>query len=397
MQKNKRTLHLFTSEYPYGNKSETFIETEIIYLSKHFDNIILYPKTTQTIIRETPSNVSVNNFRSEFDYSKKSKLFIALKYFSTFCEILTSEVYNKKKIKGLKFLIDYLLIQLIEFRSFKHVKFNKGDVFYDYWFSNATLMLAIAKRKHIINHFFARAHAFDIYDESWGEYGLPYRNSKIKEVAKVFVISDYGLKYFKAKIKPNYTDKLELSRLGVHCYPQIQTIKNFNNKIIVSCSSVSKRKGVDKIIDVLKRIELPLHWIHFGDGTEFNKTKAKISDLPNNITAELKGHISNKEIISFYQNYKVDLFLTLSESEGIPVSIMEAISFGIQIAAYPVGGIPEIVIPNKTGYLLKDNNTEYLEIIRALNYPIPKNTIKEFYSCNFNAEKNYSEFVKKLC
>ena len=46
-----------------------------------------------------------------------------------------------------------------------------------------------------------------------------------------------------------------------------------------------------------------------------------------------------------------DLFVNMSLSEGIPVSIMEAISFGIPIIATNVGGNAEIV-NDETGVLI---------------------------------------------
>ena len=49
----------------------------------------------------------------------------------------------------------------------------------------------------------------------------------------------------------------------------------------------------------------------------------------------------------------VDLFLTVSANEGIPVSIMEAQSFGIPVIATDVGGISEIVNNVNGSYFLQ--------------------------------------------
>ncbi len=53
----------------------------------------------------------------------------------------------------------------------------------------------------------------------------------------------------------------------------------------------------------------------------------------------LRGGISNAEVFQFYRDNKVDLFVNASTSEGLPVSIMEAISFGIPSIATNVGGL----------------------------------------------------------
>ena len=59
------------------------------------------------------------------------------------------------------------------------------------------------------------------------------------------------------------------------------------------------------------------------------------------------------------------MFINVSSTEGIPVSIMEAMSFGIPVIATAVGGTPEIV-NNENGYLLsKDPSAKELaEVIQ---------------------------------
>ena len=53
----------------------------------------------------------------------------------------------------------------------------------------------------------------------------------------------------------------------------------------------------------------------------------------------------------------VDLFLNVSEYEGVPVSVMEAQSFGIPVIATAVGGTPEIV-NEENGFLLPENPSQ---------------------------------------
>lgn len=56
------------------------------------------------------------------------------------------------------------------------------------------------------------------------------------------------------------------------------------------------------------------------------------------------------------------MFINVSSSEGLPVSIMEACSFGIPIIATNVGGTAEIVQAGVNGILLKEQfETEVLK------------------------------------
>jgi len=65
-------------------------------------------------------------------------------------------------------------------------------------------------------------------------------------------------------------------------------------------------------------------------------------------------------------NYKeYDLYLFTSKFEGIPISILEALSLGFPIVSSNVGGISEIIKDNETGFLVDDiyNPNAYLEKI----------------------------------
>ena len=71
-------------------------------------------------------------------------------------------------------------------------------------------------------------------------------------------------------------------------------------------------------------------------------------------------------VISFYQDNRIDLFVSLSESEGLPVSMMEAMNHGIPVVSKDVGGVREIVIDGETGFIVpKESSLE--EIAKSIN------------------------------
>ena len=99
----------------------------------------------------------------------------------------------------------------------------------------------------------------------------------------------------------------------------------------------------------------------------------------------------------------IDLFINVSETEGIPVSIMEAMSFGIPCIATNVGGNPEIV--NATNGFLISANPSVEEIKKVLIDFMQLNTEKHIelrrnarktWEQNFNAESNYTQFFSEL-
>lgn len=126
--------------------------------------------------------------------------------------------------------------------------------------------------------------------------------------------------------------------------------------------------------------------------------------LPNNISVEFKGNIKNSDLMRIYVNNQFDLFVNVSISEGIPVSIMEALSFGIPCVATNVGGTNEIVTHGYNGWLLDENfRKEELENIIRAYWNLNNEQILKLRDCaysswknKYDAEKNYSIFINKL-
>ena len=91
----------------------------------------------------------------------------------------------------------------------------------------------------------------------------------------------------------------------------------------------------------------------------------------------------------------MDMFINVSANEGVPVSIMEAISYDIPVVATNVGGTSEVVTP-ETGLLLSSNPSPK-EIKEAM---LKINTLnlspREFWARNYNADVNYRSFAQML-
>ena len=120
-----------------------------------------------------------------------------------------------------------------------------------------------------------------------------------------------------------------------------------------------------------------------------------------NVEFEFKGYFQNRAIYDFYKNNKIDLFMNVSESEGVPVSIMEAMSCHIPIVAPDVGGISDMLISNVNGVLLS-SEAKVIEIAQALEkiemFKSDKirNNSYEIYQDKYSAKKNYTLFLAKI-
>ncbi|MBN1602858.1 MAG: glycosyltransferase [Chitinispirillaceae bacterium] len=88
-----------------------------------------------------------------------------------------------------------------------------------------------------------------------------------------------------------------------------------------------------------------------GDGPLYQELLQKVEDL-NLKNFTLLGRVDDMD--QFYT--KIDLFMNTSMHEGIPMTILEAMSRGIPVIASHVGGIPEIIKNGVEGFLIQDRD-----------------------------------------
>ena len=99
-----------------------------------------------------------------------------------------------------------------------------------------------------------------------------------------------------------------------------------------------------------------------------------------------------------------DLFVLPSDYEGLPMGILEAMSFGLPVVASNVGGVSEIVINDQTGYAVQNTLEEFTgSISRILEdeklYARMKQNAEERFEKELTAEemlKGYLKIYKKI-
>jgi glycosyltransferase involved in cell wall biosynthesis len=282
------------------------------------------------------------------------------------------------------------------------IDIKKNNYFYSFWFSHQATILSIMVKNKFIKGYFSRAHKFDLYENIGHENYIPFRKLQLKTANKVFTVSQSGSEYLR-KLYPKFSSKIDFSRLGVKQIANNPNIEQ-NSAVyrIISISNLVPVKRVDLIIEILKHLKKDYEWVHFGDGflMEVLQKQAFNINIPN-VKICLEGSKQNYEVMDFLKNNHVSVLLNTSISEGVPFSIMEAISFGIPVVATDVGGTSEIV-NNSVGRLIEahfdpqkiaeliDNNIEQWIDIEF------RKKIQDNWNEKFNANKNYFEFGKNI-
>ena len=388
-----KSLCLYTAQFPYG-QGEQFLETEIKYLSKSFEKVFIFPFKVGGSKRIVPDNVFVVRITEFNGYTAQKAIKYFGKWFIPFFRE-TLKFNNLKKSLSLTLKKGYQSEKLFDYLKTNNLK---DSIHYTYWFEKWTTILSVLKNKNKIKMLISRAHRYDLYTERSENKFIPYRKFQLKHIDNLFLISKQGLNYISKKY-PKYKLKYKLSYLGTADYGMYSSKKKLI-PVLVSCSFIVPIKRLYLIAEALKNISFSLKWIHIGDGPERSKIENICKTLPKNIEVEFKGHLTNYEVLSFYKKNYVTAFINVSESEGLPVSIMEAISFGIPIIATDVGGVSEIVNP-KTGKLIPEDISvgklsETIEEMLKENEKWNRGKIREFWYNNFNAEKNYTKFISEI-
>lgn len=406
---NKSNILLFiTGGFPYGN-GETFIENEINQLSTLFDKVIIVSHDTKSKEkRNIPDNISIVRemyFLTFFEKVIALKCVFSRKFLYEIAIIKFK--YKKRLTLG---ILKTMILSLFNAQRLKLIydklinQYKSENVFcYSYWCNDSALSLSLLKEKNKNLKAFSRIHRWDVYfEESKYDY-LPFRHFIYKKLDAIFSISLDGIKYAEINWKLNDVKKFKLSRLGVNNKFEIGFTSNDIFKL-VSCSNLIPVKRVELIMDSLKVLEnVSLEWIVIGDGYLREELEHQISKLPISIKVNFLGRVHNKQIYELYDELNPQLFINLSSSEGVPVSIMEAISFGIPVIATNVGGTREIV-NNENGCLLEANPSR-LEVASKIqefyNLSVQEKTQKrkaafDTWDNKYNANKNYNQFLEDI-
>lgn len=411
----KRNLVMFTKTYPYG-KGEAFIGQEIEIASQFYERIIIYCCQVldfKEVPRKVPQNVTVIAIKA------KSKMEIFWKSIGILLsnerrQCLLNELKRNRGLKKYLFATYFYAKTLAIYdeckECFKYYIDEKSlYTFYSYWFFDiayvAILMqeqFSLKERSKIIT----RAHGYDLYEERNPIGYFPFREQMLDKMDAVYACSIQGREYLRQRY-PENCSKIKTSYLGTMNKEECEDKHRTDYFHIVTCSYIVPVKRVKKVAEACKILEKRLNnikWTCFGDGSLKEELVKYCNSNFTTTKVEFKGFCSNQEVLDFYNREYIDLFVNVSSSEGLPVSIMEAMSYGIPCIATDVGGTSEIVEDCETGFLLKED-FEIRQLSDKLYnfFTMPEAEqksmrvrCKERWRKNFEAESTYIEFYKKI-
>lgn len=361
-----KNVLFITTSFPYP-PGEQFIEDELCYWSADKDlSLSILPLLAKGVPRAVPENVQIDlglarkNSRSLKAFNHLLALFS--KYY--WMELLQAYSLGRLSLPVardcLRAVADMLrykvaLASIVE-------KINGPVYIYSYWNNSASFAAALLRERGVVCKLFSRLHGYDLYEQRTKNNYHPLKRGLLGRFDKLLPVSAQGGRYLQ-DVYGLKIEKIQVLPLGVSV-PRAKAHTSAEGCLnIISVSFCVSVKRIDKLVDAIGLLSqrcprLQIDWVHIGGGAMFDEIKALAERVltEQNIKWRFVGNLDKSKVLEFYQSSPVDVLVNSSDSEGVPVSIMEAMSFGVPAIAPDVGGVSELVDPN-VGFLLPESPT----------------------------------------
>ncbi len=355
-----KKLLLISDNYPFGINESTFILPELPALAGRFEVVVASCNCVDEQTAVVPEGIKVIRVKMNNTTQKITGRIRALAdpaFYRECARIFRSgeKIANRLAwshsyyAAGENFAVDL-------HRQLKAMNWQP-DIIYSYW--HMTPLYGVLRRRKWFGSpaVVARAHGRDIY-EYRNRYGWQsFKPEADKLLDGVFLACRAAYDYYGSHFSVT-EGKMHVAVLGADGEGKVEIIPDETLRLF-SCSNVIPLKRVGLIVEALSIInDIKVSWTHVGDGDQMEyvqRLAAEKLDSKPNISYEFPGRLPNNAVRELLGSGRFDHFITVTETEGgVPVSIVEAYTFGIPAIATDVGGVPEIV-DNDNGFLLSEN------------------------------------------
>lgn len=218
-----------------------------------------------------------------------------------------------------------------------------------------------------IAHFFHKKVLMHIHGGGFKSYynrNNSFVNKIIGKCDGIIALSTVWESFFKEKFPDIPVYVLE----NVIAPPEIKTIEKDNKLHLLFLGLITKEKGVFDLLEVIKNNNSDykdIIMLHVAGNGEIDSLKETITEFDIADCVKYEGWVNGSRKTELLN--ECDVFILPSYTEGLPLSILEAMSYHKPIISTPVGGIPSIVENGVNGTLITPGN--HAEIENALrNY-----------------------------
>ena len=204
------------------------------------------------------------------------------------------------------------------------------------------------------------AHANDIFAPRDFEIGL----DKLVDAARIIVtVTDYAARFLRERF-PNRADRIYRVYNGLNLSEFGRTDFSFTPPLIVAVGRLIAKKGFADLIracGMLAEGGKPFQCEIVGEGPLENELRAQIEQLDLQNRVALSGAKPQREVRRRLAAASVFVLPSVVDSAGgidnLPTVIMEAMATALPVISTDIGGIPEMVVENETGFLVQPGDT----------------------------------------
>lgn len=152
--------------------------------------------------------------------------------------------------------------------------------------------------------------------------------------------------------------------------PEKMSVLNTNDnlKLVYAGRMMEQQKRISEVTRALCRVakEIPgTECVLYGSGKDLKKVQEIISTAGIGLAVHYGGSLETQEVQAhFIQNH---IFVLLSDYEGLPISLMEAMAAGlVPVCLHSRSGMGELITNNQTGFLVNNRGNDFVNVIRKL-------------------------------
>jgi colanic acid/amylovoran biosynthesis glycosyltransferase len=404
-------IAMLTNAYPYL-PGEQFIEDEIVYWAQHpIAQVTVLPAVAKGAPRPLPDAVSLDlGMANETAVARFLSVLAALFSATLWREWVYLWRVGKMDAHTATRALLHMSKVVVHANNLRRYIRHHGeiDVAYSYWNDTQAYAALLIKKQGGVRKVISRIHGIDLHEVRRSHNYMPLKRQFIRAFDRVFTTSRQAQAYLEETYGAS-AKGITVSSLGVPLDDVLSQPSHAGALHIVSVSFCLPVKRLDRVVEALREFalrhqDIATSWTHIGAGPLFEETRSLASSRfagIGNLTFEFLGEMTNDTVKKYYQNTPVDLFINASESEGIPVSIMEAMSAGVPAIAPDVGGISNLV-SNDCGVLLgkHPNGQDIADAIEAAVLGNDRAKLRanarKMVEENFSADRNYSDFITSV-
>ena len=386
--------------------SETFVQREVSEINRSDHDIQIYSLKTPEDI-ESEINIEDKNWLKHCNYSQLIsitvvrsclralivfRLSVLLAFLNTLWHLRKTPVEALKLIAVFPKSLHYA-ISLNQFNV---------DHIHAHWANTpSTIAFMLSRLMNDVTYSFT-GHAWDIHSDNTNK---DFLETKIKDAEVVVTCTGYNRNYLNSLDKGDTPVRRNYHGLIPEDYTS--TREDTEQTYMLAGGRLVEKKGFDNLVKSLGKIkngkgyEIPT--VIFGDGPMEEELRS-LKDQYNLTELTLVGRIDHSEVKEYLEDAQVFVAPSIipedGDIDGIPNVILEAFASSTPAIGSDMSGIPEVVIPGETGWLVDPDNIDQLATACNKAWKSPEDCAelgrngRSKVDEDFDIRKNVKEYIE---